>query len=89
MSPDSARVFVTGTVDSGGPQGAAEQMTLAYNPATGAVLWFATFALSDQGVVGAIPAAIVVSPDSTRVFVTGLAQTAAGNWDFATVAYRA
>lgn len=89
MSPDSARVFVTGTVDSGGPQGAAEQMTLAYNPATGAVLWFATFALSDQGVVGAIPAAIVVSPGSTRVFVTGLAQTAAGNWDFATVAYRA
>lgn len=89
VSPDSAKLLVTGTVDSGGPQSAAEQMTLAYDPVTGARLWFATFALSVQGVVGTIPAAIVVSPDSTRVFVTGLAQTAAGNWDFATVAYRA
>jgi hypothetical protein len=89
VSPDPAKLFVTGTVDSGGPQSAAEQLTLAYDPVTGARLWFATFALSVQGSVGTIPAAITASPDSTRVFVTGLAQTAAGNWDFATVAYRA
>jgi len=89
VSPDSAKVFVTGTVDSMGPQGAAEFMTIAYGAAAGGRLWFAPYALSIQGVVGAIPAAIVASPDGSKVFVTGLAQTAAGNWDFATVAYRA
>ena len=64
-------------------------MTIAHDPATGAVLWSAAYALSTRGVEGTNPAAVVISPDSSRVFVTGLGTPAAGNWNFVTVAYRA
>lgn len=86
VSPDGSRLVVTGRVDT---NGVTQAMTIAHDPATGAVLWSAAYALSTRGVEGTNPAAVVISPDSSRVFVTGLGTTAAGNWNFVTVAYRA
>jgi DNA-binding beta-propeller fold protein YncE len=85
VSPDGSRLVVTGRVLNG----VTQAMTIAYNPANGRLLWSAGFALSNQGVEGTTPAAVVVSPDSSRVFVTGLGTPAVGNWNFVTVAYRA
>jgi hypothetical protein len=86
VSPDGSRVVVTGRVVL---NGVTQAMTIAYNPANGRLLWSAGFAISNQGVEGTTPAAVVVSPDSSRVFVTGLGTPAVGNWNFVTVAYRA
>jgi DNA-binding beta-propeller fold protein YncE len=85
VSPDGSRLVVTGRVPI---NGATQAVTIAHNPATGRVLWYAVYALSNRGVEGTTPAAVVVSPDSSRVFVTGLGTPAVGNWNFVTVAYR-
>ena len=86
VSPDGSRLVITGRVTV---NGVLHAVTIAHNPATGRVLWYAVYALSNQGVEGTTPAAVVVSPDSSRVFVTGLGTPAVGNWNFVTVAYRA
>jgi WD40 repeat protein len=86
VSPDGSRLVITGRVDL---NGVTQAMTIAYNPANGRLLWSAGFALSNQGVEGTTPAAVVISPDSSRVFITGLGTPAVGNWTFVTVAYRA
>ena len=86
VSPDGSRLVITGRVDL---NGVTQAMTIAYNPANGRPFWSAGFALSNQGVEGTTPAAVVVSPDSSRVFITGLGTPAVGNWNFVTVAYRA
>jgi outer membrane protein assembly factor BamB len=86
VSPDGSRLVITGRVPI---NGVPHAVTIAHNPATGRVLWYAVYALSNQGVEGTTPAAVVVSPDSSRVFVTGLGTPAVGNWNFVTVAYRA
>jgi len=85
VSPDGSRLVVTGRVLNG----VTQATTIAYNPANGRLLWSAGFALSNQGFEGTTPNAVVVSPDSSRVFVTGLGTPAVGNWNFVTVAYRA
>lgn len=86
VSRDGSRLVITGRVPI---NGVPQAVTIAHNPATGRVLWYAVYALSNQGVEGTTPAAVVVSPDSSRVFVTGLGTPAVGNWNFVTVAYRA
>jgi DNA-binding beta-propeller fold protein YncE len=81
VSPDGAKVFVTGSSDAPGAD--RDYATLAYNAATGDTLWETRYAAPPPSFDA--PAAIGVSPDGLRVFVTGLIESS--NVDFATVAY--
>ena len=83
VSPDGSTVYVTGD-DVTSSAGGYSYGTVAYDAATGAQLWTATYA-------GASASGIAVSPDGSTVYVTGSAQVSspAGSFDFATVAYRA
>ncbi len=65
VSPDGARVFVTGGY------GSTHFETVAYRAATGARLW----AKSYQGAGRPYTTAITVSPDGARVYVTGVGDT--------------
>jgi hypothetical protein len=76
VSPDGSRVFITGGSES-------VYATVAYNAATGARLWVASYSNG----FGAL--SVAVSPDGSRVFVTGDGMGANGQEDFATVAYQA
>jgi DNA-binding beta-propeller fold protein YncE len=60
-SPNGATVYVTGIT------GLAHFSTVAYNAATGAARWTATF----YGRGYSQPSAMAVSPDGSKVFVTG------------------
>jgi hypothetical protein len=84
MSPDGARVFVTGWHFEYGLN--VDFLTLAYDAATGAELWRATYAGPAEDDV---PQAIGVSPDGSRVFVTGGSVNVNTNLNYATVAYDA
>ena len=78
-SPDGSRVFVTGLNGDSPPH--EFYGTVAYNPVTGARLWTASY----RSPAGAnLASAIAVSPDGSKVFVTG---ASAGG--YATVAYAA
>jgi DNA-binding beta-propeller fold protein YncE len=83
VSRDGSKVFVTGTSD-GGARG-KDYATIAYDASTGAQLWAArfnsTFSLDDTA------AAIGVSPDGSRVFVTGSSTSAGQARDYATLSY--
>jgi hypothetical protein len=63
LTPDGTRLFVTGYT---GP--AAKVETVAYSTATGAQLWATTYPLDNAGGPDNV---IAVSPDGTRVYVTG------------------
>jgi|HubBroStandDraft_6_1064221.scaffolds.fasta_scaffold74321_2 outer membrane protein assembly factor BamB len=80
VSPDGAKVIVTGYNWSASPGSQPEFATVAYDSGTGAQLWVARYGQpakeADYGV------SVAVSPDSAKVFVTG----DTGN-DAATVAY--
>jgi outer membrane protein assembly factor BamB len=80
-SPDGAAVFVTGIT------GLAHFSTVAYNAATGATRWTATF----YGRGYSQPSAMAVSPDGSKVFVTGYTSPpgACCPDQFVTVAYDA
>jgi DNA-binding beta-propeller fold protein YncE len=75
VSPTGSSVFVTG--HGGG------YITVGYDQATGAELWNAVYP-------GGFAVAVAVSPDGTRVFVTGkIYQSGSGGVNFVTVAYDA
>lgn len=79
VSPDGSRVFVTG-VNSAGDYG-----TLAYDATLGAQLWLAEYsgpALESDGA-----RALAVSPDGSRLFVTGMSTGVGTEEDYATIAY--
>jgi DNA-binding beta-propeller fold protein YncE len=83
-APDGSAIFVAGTAE--GRDRATRFGTLAYDPATGALLW----ARRSAGAPGAhaVANAFAVSPDGSKVFVSG--QTSSGRPTvYATVAYRA
>ena len=79
------RVFVTG--DSPGPGSGTDYATIAYNAATGARLWLRRY----DGLAGSHNFAfdVAVSPNGSRVFVTGSGQGADATGDYVTVAYDA
>jgi hypothetical protein len=86
ISPDGTRLFVTGDSNADGSDSNYDFLTIAYNAATGEQLWVARYDFnSGQEEVSAI----AVSPDGTRVYITGASQVAETNWDYATVAYDA
>jgi len=85
VSPDGTRVYITGT-------SSGEYATVAYNAATGAQLWAARHhGPAARGPSSAV--AVAVSPDNSRVFVTGTTQNgdnpACGDAAYDTVAYGA
>ncbi len=92
VSPDSSVAFVTGLSDA--PRGSgryplywADFATIAYDPATGSELWARRYDGPAHGWDNA--RSLALSPDGTRVFVTGGSRGKATSQDFATVAYDA
>jgi outer membrane protein assembly factor BamB len=95
ISPDGSRVYVTGFSSSGF---GSDIVTLAYDAEDGTEAWVARYNPSPLGLHAAIPAAIAVARDGTRIFVAGRflyhgdpedpieGQNAA---DYATLAYEA
>ena len=86
VSPDGQRVFVAGR--SRGSSGKADYATIAYNAATGARLWVSRYNGPGDGFDYA--AKVVVSPDGTKVYVTGsIYGGPTDGRDYATIAYDA
>jgi hypothetical protein len=86
VSPDGASVFVTG--GSSGPTTSNDFATVAYDASSGAEQWVKRYTgLGGGGDDGAT--ALGVSPDGTKVFVTGYSVGASGAVDYATVGYSA
>jgi WD40 repeat protein len=83
VSPDGSTVFVTGRSD--GSTDGPSYATLAYDAGTGAKLWLSRY--DGPGPRSDAAAALGVSPDGTKVFVTG--QSARFHTDYGTVAYDA
>jgi outer membrane protein assembly factor BamB len=93
VTPDGARVFVTGVGDSGEANAAGrDYMTVAYDASTGSELWSDRF----DGAAGGRDQAssLVVSPDGGSVIVTGRSDTGPSEIapsgpasDYATIAY--
>lgn len=82
VSPDGTQVYVTG-----GSRGASNYdfATLAYNAATGATVWTERYSHGKRGADGQ---SIAVSPDGSRVYVSGTAHGRGGQ-RLTTVAYAA
>jgi hypothetical protein len=85
VSPDGSRVFVTG--ESIGSGNATDYLTIAYNAATGQRSWVKRKNGPANGDDSA--KALGVSPDGSRVFVTGFIHGSGSGRDYATVAYGA
>ena len=85
VSPDGSSVFVTGGSGDFSAQG--DYATLAYDASTGAKRWVERYNGPSNEWDRAM--SVAVSPDGTRVFVTGASFNAAGYDDFATIAYAA
>ena len=94
-SPDGSVVYVTGTTGQQLTAKARAYTTVAYDAATGAVLWQAHFQGANNhfpfgGIDSRLPF-ITVSPDGSTVFVSGGSSqdTVSGPSEYLTVAYSA
>jgi hypothetical protein len=86
VSPDGSAVFVTG--ESAGPTSNSDYATLAHNASTGSLLWVRRYNGPGNGYDSA--RALGVSPDGSKVFVTGVSYGGStSSLDYATVAYEA
>jgi len=83
VSPDGARVFVTGE----SPGIYADYATVAYDAGSGATLW--TRRYNGPGNFDDFANAVAVSPDGAMVFITGDSDGLTGHKDYATIAYDA
>ena len=84
VSPDGSRVFVTGYSPGVGIDN-SDYATLAYDATTGAELWLQRYSQTETSVDSAF--SIAVSPDGSRVFVTGVTNKIPGvDADYLTVA---
>jgi len=85
VSPDGSRVFVTGSSANG--SGTLRYTTRAFNAATGAVLWTAFD--HGPGTGDDQARSLAVSPDGSRVFVTGSSSDPKGTFRYTTIAFDA
>ena len=86
VSPDGTMVFVTGT--SVGTSGRSDYATVAYDAATGGLLWVRRYDGPGTRRHGNDTAtSLAVSPDGSTVFVTGRSAGAMTHSDYATIAY--
>ncbi len=85
VSPDGSRVFVTG--NSYQRHNPSDWATVAYDASNGAPLWRSTY--NGPGNGDDTAAAVTVSPDGSKVFVTGISDGGPTHQDYATVAYDA
>ena len=85
VSPDGAKVFVAGM--SEGTTTGNDYVTVAYDTASGRQLWEARYTGPGKQDDGA--GAVTLSPDGTKVFVTGGSTGTSTGLDTATVAYEA
>jgi glucose dehydrogenase len=83
VSPDGGTVFVTGT--SATRSGSADYLTIAYDASTGAEVWASRFNGPADGTDAAT--ALTISPDGSRIFVTGSIVGWGGGRDYDTLAY--
>jgi WD40 repeat protein len=83
VSPDGTKVFVTG--GSVSSSGGYDYATIAYNAATGAMLW--TMRYNRAANLRDEATQLTVSPDGTKVFVTGVSTGSSSHWDYTTIAY--
>jgi DNA-binding beta-propeller fold protein YncE len=83
VSPDGSRVFVTGS--SFGPKH-SDMATVAYSP-SGTLLWVRRY--TGPGAGDEFANGVAVSPDGSKVFVTGASERLKYNFDYVTVAYAA
>jgi hypothetical protein len=70
LSPDGSAVYVTGMATAG------EYTTIAYAAATGARLWLAQSPIAGGGF--ATPASVAISPDGSKLAITGSSGQASG-----------
>lgn len=85
-SPDGSSVYVAGNLYGGASQD-SNFLTVAYNASTGAQAWAKTFngsAGSSDGADG-----IAVTPDGTKLVVTGSSNGVSSRTDFVTLGYNA
>src|SRR5206468_3619820 len=86
-SPDGSKVFVTG-YSAGTPGSFNHQyFTIAYDASSGATLWGTRF--SEPVFTDDVAYSAAVSPDGSKVFVTGYRATYGVNNDYLTIAYDA
>ncbi len=83
VSPDGSKVFVTGS--SEGSTSGSDYATVAYDAATGTRLWVSRYNGPTNGGDGAD--SVAVSPDGSKVFVTGGSTGITGRSDATTIAY--
>jgi DNA-binding beta-propeller fold protein YncE len=84
VSPDAATVYITGAVET--EAGGLDYVTIAYNAATGARLWRASYGSADN--LNDAASAMALSPDGRTIFITGTSTGKTSLEDFLTVAYR-
>jgi len=82
-SPDGAKVIVTGT--SLAPGSDYDYATVAYDSSTGAKVWLKRYNGPRNG--PDLASSIAISPDGSKVFVTGQSEGRGTNYDYATIAY--
>lgn len=86
LSPDGSRLYVAGWTRFPNPLDTLDFLVLALDAGTGALLWESTFnAASEPWDSHEDPTGFAISPDGSRLFLTG-GTTTAGSWDYLTVA---
>jgi hypothetical protein len=71
VTPNGAAVIVTGTTTATTPKG-MKTVTVAYDPATGAQLWLASYRNERPALTYTSTPRLAVAPDSSTVTVTGV-----------------
>ena len=88
VNPDGSGVYVTGDTLFLHPTGPDEYATVDYDAATGTQRWQARYHDPHNQPRGATAEEIAVSPDGTRVYVSGESANSSGNgFDYVTAAY--